>query len=85
MMKPLQFKPFQLLCSCFLFPLFSVAQDTHEVNWSIHIDGFIDAEVTACAVDKDGNSYYTLTYTADLDIQGLKKKFPIHPISVAPF
>ena len=52
------------------------AQDEHSINWSIHIDGYNDAEVTACVVDKDGNSYYTLTYTADLDIQGLKKKFP---------
>lgn len=55
------------------------AQDEHSINWSIHIDGFNDAEVTACVVDKDGNSYYTLTYTADLDIQGLKKKFPYSP------
>lgn len=55
------------------------AQDEHSINWSIHIDGYNDAEVTACVVDKDGNSYYTLTYTADLDIQGLKKKFPYSP------
>ena len=78
-MKHLQVPSFLMLTCCFLLSIFSNAQDAHEVNWSIHIDGFNDAEVTACAVDKDGNSYYTLQYTADLDIQGLKKKFPYSP------
>lgn len=47
--------------------------------WTLALDGHNDVYVSSNALDADGNSYFGIHYTDDLDIQGLKKKFPWAP------
>lgn len=46
------------------------------VSWTLQIDGHNTVYLADGIVDKDGNSYYALNYTDDLDIPGLKIEVP---------
>ena len=48
-------------------------------SWSVVADGYNDLVSGGCDVDAEGNSFFGLQYTVDLNVEGLNKKFAPSP------